>query len=68
MTKHQFKICEAVALGLDRYYMEYNVPSRLTERERQLAARIIPTLPKHWMRKGDTYPWSCMNKNKRNER
>lgn len=35
LTKHQFKICEAVALGLTHYYMDKN--DRLDSKSRSIA-------------------------------
>lgn len=65
MTKHQFKICKAVALGLTHYYLNDQHDKReITDNDRINALHIIPKLPKGWMRKADTYPWSCMNNKK----
>ena len=49
MTKHEFKICEAVALGLDHYYMGHKDKRELTANERAEALTILPTLPAGWM-------------------
>ena len=45
MTKHEFKICEAVALGLTHYYMGPKDKRELTADERAEALTILPTLP-----------------------
>ena len=44
MTKHEFKICEAVALGLTHYYMGPRDKREVTASERAEALAIIPTL------------------------
>ena len=54
LTKHQFKICEAVQLGLRHYYMgpHYMGPHdrrELTVAESKEAALLLPVLPKGWM-------------------
>lgn len=49
LTKHQFKICEAVALGLSHYYMDKNDRRDVTEQDRKEAARMLPQLPHGWM-------------------
>lgn len=49
LTKHQFKICEAVALGLSHYYMDKNDRRDVTEQDRKEAARLLPQLPQGWM-------------------
>lgn len=64
LTKHQFKICEAVALGLSHYYMGPNDRRKITEFDRLEAGLLIPMQPKGWMQNGDKMPWSCMNKRK----
>ncbi|MBO7414021.1 MAG: hypothetical protein J6U20_10255 [Fibrobacter sp.] len=48
LTKHQYKICEAVALGLTHYYMGKNDRRKLTEEERKQAELLLPVLPKGW--------------------
>ncbi len=50
IDKHQFKVCEAVALGLTYYYMGKNDRRQVTEKERAEAHKIIPTLPEGWMK------------------
>lgn len=50
LTKHQFKICEAVALGISYYYMGKNDMRKLTEEERKQAELLLPVLPKGWYR------------------
>lgn len=62
LTKHQFKICEAVALGLSHYYMGPRDKRKLTVAESKEAALLLPKLPKGWMQNGDKMPWSCLNK------
>ena len=46
LTKHQFKICEAVALGLTHFYMDKNDRRKLTEEERKQAKLLLLVLPK----------------------
>lgn len=48
LTKYEFKICEAVHLGLDHYYMGKKDIRKVTEDDKKLASRIIPTLPDKW--------------------
>ena len=38
LTKHQFKICEAEALGLDYYYIGENIAAGQTSPERVMTA------------------------------
>ena len=47
--KETFKICEAVALGLDRYYMRDKHPTLLSDEQREKARAIIKHLPPGWM-------------------
>lgn len=49
IDKRTFKICEAVALGLDRYYMKDKEPTFITDFERNMALKTIPKLPSGWM-------------------
>lgn len=49
IDKRTFKICEAVALGLDRYYMIDKHPTLLSEEQRQKARDIIKQMPPGWM-------------------
>ena len=49
MTKHQFKICEAVALGLTYYYMGARDKREVTATERAEALATIPGLSAGWM-------------------
>ena len=49
MTKHQYKICEAVALGLTHYYMGPHDKREVTATERAEALATIPDLPAGWM-------------------
>lgn len=58
IDKHTFKICEAVKLGLDYYYMGKNDRRKLTEAEIAKAKLLIPALPEGWMHEKhewDTY-------------
>ena len=57
MDKRTFKICEAVHLGLDYYYMEKNDRRTLTKEDYELAKRILPTLPDGWYR--EHYDWTA---------
>lgn len=50
LTKHQFKICEAVALGLTHYYMEPHDKREITAEEREQAKLLLLVLPKGWYR------------------
>lgn len=49
MTKQEFKICEAVALGLTHYYMGPRDKREVTATERAEALATIPDLPAGWM-------------------
>ena len=49
MTKQEFKICEAVALGLTHYYMGPRDKREVTAAERAEALATIPDLPAGWM-------------------
>ena len=49
MTKQEFKICEAVALGLTHYYMGPKDKREVTATERAEALATIPGLPEGWM-------------------
>ena len=46
LTKHQFKICEAVTLELSHYYMGKNDRRKLTDEERKQAKLLLLVLPK----------------------
>lgn len=50
MTKQEFKICEAVALGLTHYYMGSRDKREVTATERAEALATIPDLPIGWMK------------------
>lgn len=50
LTKYQFKICEAVHLGLDYYYMGPRDRRALTKEDYEEAKRLLPTLPDGWYR------------------
>jgi hypothetical protein len=62
MTKHQFKICEAVALGLTHYYMWPKDKREVTEEDRRLAEKLIPTLPKGFTQMSESYEFSIWRK------
>ena len=62
MNKHQFKICEAVALGLTHYYMGPKDKRELTEEDRRLAKKLIQTLPKGFTRMSESYDFSIWRK------
>ena len=55
MDKRTFKICEAVHLGLDYYYMAKNDRRTLTKEDYDLAKRTLPTLHDGWSR--EHYDW-----------
>ena len=57
MDKRTFKICEAVHLGLDYYYMAKNDRRTLTKEDYELAKRILPTLPEGWYR--ERHEWDA---------
>jgi len=48
MDKQTFKICEAVHLGLEHYYMGPRDRRTVTEDDKRMAHKIIPTLPNKW--------------------
>ncbi len=50
LTKHQFKICEAVALELTHYYMGPHDKRKLTAEEHKQAKLLLLVLPKGWYR------------------
>lgn len=50
MDKRTFKICEAVHLGLDYYYMDTKDRRALTPEDYELAKRTLPTLTEGWYR------------------
>lgn len=49
IDKETFKICEAVAIGLDRYYMRDKHPTFVSEAQREKARAIIKQMPPGWM-------------------
>lgn len=57
MDKRTFKICEAVHLGLDYYYMAKNDRRTLKNEDYELAKRILPTLPEGWYR--ERHEWDA---------
>ena len=48
LTKHQFKICEAVHLKMDYYYMGPKDRRKLTDNDRIEAALLLRDLPNRW--------------------
>jgi len=62
MTKQEFKICDAVALGLTHYYMGPKDKREVTEEDRRLAEKLIPTLPKGFTRMSESYDFSIWQK------
>lgn len=62
MEKRLFKICEAVALGIDHYYMKKWRKVMLTPKDRAEALLVIPTLPAGWMR--EEQEWNVFRRNK----
>ena len=57
LDKQTFKICEAVHLGLDYYYMGPKDRRTLTKEDYELAKRTLPTLPEGWYR--EPQEWSA---------
>lgn len=49
LTKYEFKVFEAVQLGMDAYYMGPMDRRVLSQEDYETAYRILPTLPKGWM-------------------
>ena len=62
MNKYQFKICEAVALGLTHYYMGPKDKREVTEEDRSIAEKLIPTLPKGFTQMSESYDFSIWRK------
>ena len=58
LTKYQFKICEAVNLGLGYYYMDKKDRRTLTPEDFELAKRTLPTLPDGWFR--EHHEWDAI--------
>lgn len=58
LTKYQFKICEAVHLGLDYYYMGPRDRRLLKQEDYEVAQRLLPTLPEGWYT--ERYDWMTM--------
>ena len=48
LTKRQFKICEAVHLKMDYYYMGQKDRRKLTDDDRKEAALLLLDLPNRW--------------------
>ena len=63
LNKHEFKICEAVALGLTHYYMGPRDKREVTASERAEALSIIPALPAGWMQ--ERHEWDACRINKK---
>lgn len=63
-NKRLFKICEAVALGLNYYYMAPRDKREVTEEDRRLAEKLIPTLPKGFTRMSKSYDFSIWRNKK----
>lgn len=57
MTKREFKILEAVHLGLTHYYMDRNNKVKVTEYEKEWAKSKLPTLPPLWYT--ETHDWDA---------
>jgi hypothetical protein len=55
LTKQEFKICEAVHLGLTHYYMGLRDKREVTASERVWAEATLPKLPERWWEKPQ--PW-----------
>ena len=55
MDKLTYKICEAVQLGLNAYYMGPKDRRVLTESEIAMAKSLLPTLPPLWYK--EPQPW-----------
>lgn len=55
LTKYQFKVCEAVHLGLDYYYMGPRDRRTLTKDDIEMAQSLLPTLTDGWYR--EHYDW-----------
>jgi len=65
LTKHQFKIFEAVHLGLLHYYMGPHDKREVTATERAEALATIPDLPAGWMQ--EEQEW-MLHKNPKKEK
>ena len=57
MDKRTFKVCEAVHLGLDYYYMGPKDRRTLTKEDYDEAKRILPTLQEGWYR--ERHEWDA---------
>ena len=62
LDKRTYKICEAVKLGLRYYYMAPRDKREVTEEDRSLAEKLIPTLPKGFTRMSESYDFSIWRK------
>lgn len=64
LTKRQWKICEAVHLGLDHYFLNSFTDSRpLTEKNMEEAVDLLSKLPPNWWQ--EKQPWMVCKGNKR---
>ena len=66
LTKHQFKICETVALGLTHYYMGKNDRRELTLNDVNEAAKLLSKLPTGWM--NTEQPWMLHKRPKKEKK
>lgn len=66
ISKYEFKICEAVALGYGYYYMGPKDKRKITPEEREKALYLINTLPDGWIRESHT--WDACSPGKRRKR
>ena len=57
LTKYQFKVCEAVHLGLDYYYMGPRDRRQMKQEDYEVEQRLLPTLPECWYR--EPQEWSA---------
>lgn len=64
LTKRQWKICEAVHLGLDHYFLNSIRDCRpLTNKDMAEAQDLLAKLPKGWWQ--ENQPWMVCKGNKR---
>lgn len=65
LTKRQWKICEAVHLGIDHYFLNGPKDKRpLTDADISEALDYLAKLPERWW--WDRQPWMACKGNKRN--
>ena len=60
LTKYQFKVCEAVTLGMTHYYMGPKDKRALKQEDYDIAYRLLPKLTKGWMQ--ESYDWQVFGK------